>query len=461
MSNFYGGKQGFSFFITKTYIIEKALDGYKEKNVDNEGFNSIDNLLEYKFNNDRDVHYNDYVLISMEIMGSNFASSNSYHGNLYRKDITNFKLVGNLAGPPGGTSEVIPLDWDRYEEEYNNDLNQYGESNITSSSIANMPLSMGIIDGKTNNKIYFKYYLIKTSAETAVLKLAIQTPAIYIDLSRSYYPENVINEEGTSGTSPKVNFLGYGELENGEKNYFYSKYEYPLVTKYYKPRIENDELYGDLYTYQQVEGSAQYSYQQSDSTDSLYLGKIKQESGILIGQNLAYYILASEAGQLSNNKYSQTDEELNDYIISKEKRNTLRTEKTEGYVLLENKKVICKKLNDDFPCGLGYDYFSEQDHTKRTVTNVDLVGKIITYGDEEGPLSESMGDKVITWFFAYDFSREEDSSNGEIIPNWYYLSLYSSETKIIFALDNDSGTLPETSEEIKQGDLWIGLSNPI
>ena len=73
MINFYGGKQGFSFFITKTYIIEKALDGYKEKNVDNEGFNSIDNLLEYKFNNDRDVHYNDYVLIYMEIMGSNFA----------------------------------------------------------------------------------------------------------------------------------------------------------------------------------------------------------------------------------------------------------------------------------------------------------------------------------------------------------------------------------------------------
>ena len=26
MSNFYGGKQGFSFFITKTYIIEKALE---------------------------------------------------------------------------------------------------------------------------------------------------------------------------------------------------------------------------------------------------------------------------------------------------------------------------------------------------------------------------------------------------------------------------------------------------
>ena len=134
MSNFHGGKQGFSFFITKTYIIEKALDGYKEKNVDNEGFNSIDNLLEYKFNNDRDVHYNDYVLISMEIMGSNFASSNSYHGNLYRKDITNFKLVGNLAGPPGGTSEVIPLDWDRYEEEFKKN---YGNCIISKCCICN------------------------------------------------------------------------------------------------------------------------------------------------------------------------------------------------------------------------------------------------------------------------------------------------------------------------------------
>ena len=58
-----------------------------------------------------------------------------------------------------------------------------------------------------------------------------------------------------------------------------------------------------------------------------------------------------------------------------------------------------------------------------------------------------------------DFSRKE--LNLEIIPNWYYLNLYTVETKIVYAEDQGSGTniIPATSQEIKAGDLWVGLSD--
>ena len=91
------------------------------------------------------------------------------------------------------------------------------------------------------------------------------------------------------------------------------------------------------------------------------------------------------------------------------------------------------------------------------VSNVDLVGKIVTYGDESGPIADNL--KVTNWFFAYNFSREKDKQTGNIIPDWYFLSLYSTETKIIFATDNDSGTGPASAEDLKQGDLWIGLED--
>ena len=76
---------------------------------------------------------------------------------------------------------------------------------------------------------------------------------------------------------------------------------------------------------------------------------------------------------------------------------------------ITNKKVICKKLNDDYPCGLDYVYAKQtdstsDDKTRREANDIDLIGKIITYGDENGPV---VNDKVTTWFFAYDFSREE------------------------------------------------------
>ena len=126
MSNFYGGKQGFSFFIAKTYILEQLLNGkYKETiDADNDEGLTIDSFLEKKFNEDLDVHYNDYILLSVGVAGFNFTATDNYHGNLYRKDITEFKLVGNLAGPPGGASQVIPVDWNNFENEYEADKNK-------------------------------------------------------------------------------------------------------------------------------------------------------------------------------------------------------------------------------------------------------------------------------------------------------------------------------------------------
>lgn len=446
MSNFYGGKQGFSFFIAKTYIIEQTASGYKEVDSEEESSSTIEDFLALKFNEDTDVHYNDYILLSVGVAGFNFAATDNHHGNLYRKDITNFKLIGNLAGPPGGASQVIPLDWNNFEESYEKDKDKDGLTppDKGSTLIAANVVDGGAIDETTGkfkyNKILFKYYSYRNPDKTTTLKMAIQIPAPYIDFTDSYEPDE-------TGAPPIVERI----IEENNDNYFYNKYKYPLVTKYYKPRIENDELYGDLYKYQKNNDNENYSYQPTDK--SIYLGKIKQESGILIGQNIAYYILASEAN-------TQTDEDLAEYLINKDKRDTLKTEPTDSYILLVNKKVICQKLNDDFPCGLGYTYASETDHSKRIVSNVDLVGKIITYGDSTGPVSN---EKVLNWFFAYDFSRENDVETGNIIPNWYYLSLYSVETRIIFSEDykDDSNNIigPNTSEEIKVGDLWIGIED--
>lgn len=445
MSNFYGGKQGFSFFIAKTYILEQLLNGkYKETiDADNDEGLTIDSFLEKKFNEDLDVHYNDYILLSVGVAGFNFTATDNYHGNLYRKDITEFKLVGNLAGPPGGASQVIPVDWNNFENEYEADKNKDSFIPVNKGETL---ISANVVDGGEKdtetgkfkyNKILFKYYSYRNEDKTTTLKLAIQIPAPYIDFSEFYFPEK-------TNVAPKIERITPTE----NKNLFYNEYRYPLVTKYYQPRIENDELYGDLYSYKQNSDNNNYSYQSDGET--IYLGKIKQESGILIGANIAYYILTSESGD-------QTDTALQTYLDSVEKRSALKKAPEEGYTLLINKKVICKKLNDDYPCGLGYEYKSNEDHSSRVVSNVDLVGKIVTYGDESGPIADNL--KVTNWFFAYNFSREKDKQTGNIIPDWYFLSLYSTETKIIFATDNESGTGPASAEDLKQGDLWIGLED--
>ena len=86
----------------------------------------------------------------------------------------------------------------------------------------------------------FKYYSYRNEDKTTTLKLAIQIPAPYIDFSEFYFPEK-------TNVAPKIERITPTE----NKNLFYNEYRYPLVTKYYQPRIENDELYGDLYSYKQ------------------------------------------------------------------------------------------------------------------------------------------------------------------------------------------------------------------
>lgn len=456
MSNFYGGKQGFSFFIAKTYTLihkyiefkEKWIYQEQESDTSDEGavYNSVEEFLSERFSTDTDVHYNDYILISVGIGNFDFHSTSPYHGNLYRKDITEFKLVGNLAGPPGGASQVIPLSWDNFTTEYLKDkANQSYGNTVSPIEEGGTEISANIVSGKTESKVLFRYYTYEDNNKT-ILKLATQIPAPYFDFSE-YDPSE-------KGVAPTVNPLFLNESgEDTRTNLFYNNYEYPLVTKYYKPRIDNDELYGELYEYTVNEDGENYSYKATNGK-TIYLGKIKQESGILIGKNVSYYILNSEAG-------SQTDSDLQQYLDNKEKRDTLLTVALNGYILLTNKKVICKKLNDDYPCGLGYVYAKQidsknDDKTKREANDIDLIGKIITYGDENGPI---VNDKVTTWFFGYDFSRKQVSL--EIIPDWYYLNLYAVETKIVYAEDQGSGTniIPATSQEIKVGDLWVGLSD--
>lgn len=439
MSNFYGGKQGFSFFISKLYILKKNQD-----NKYNDEFNSIESFLINKFNTDSDVHYNDYVLIAVMSDGEHYCVADPYHGNLYRKDITEFKLVGNLAGPPGGTSQVEFLDWneEKFKEKYTEDKNDENTKEITPVEEERTSLDVGLVDGKTHSKIKIKYYCVLRKDLTSVLKMAIQTPVPYIDFTSFYKPE-------INGDAPLMVRDTDAEMTD---NLFYQPYKYPIVTKYYKPRIENDELFGDLYEYEKdKEDENKYSYQ---VTGSELLGQIKQENGILIGKNIVYYILTSEAG-------NQTDVDLQEYLNDEEKRKTLITSLQDGYSIVTNKKLICKKLNDDYPCGLGYQYAKtedgSEDKTKREISNIELVGKIVSYGDKTGPISEN---KAVTWFFGYDFSRSNLSE--QIIPNWYFLNLTASQIKIIFAEDQDTenGAIPATSEEIKAGDLWVGLVEP-
>lgn len=104
MSNLYGGKQGFSFNLVKSYDLNDSKD-YSEE----EEKNLIIKYLKEQFGyfdktnvwhpGDREVTYGDYIFLD------NSKNRNAgYIGHLYRKEKTKFKYIGNLRGMPGSSS---------------------------------------------------------------------------------------------------------------------------------------------------------------------------------------------------------------------------------------------------------------------------------------------------------------------------------------------------------------------
>ena len=148
MSNFYGGKQGFSFFIIKSYQVPMEINNNGEIST----YNTLEEVLAYEFEADTDVHYNDYILLSDK--------NNPYMdhtGELYRKGYREFEFVGRIAGPPGGVSDITFIETlEEFESNYNSKKSMVGTDQVI--PLENYGKISLIKDSKNEKDMYFCYF---------------------------------------------------------------------------------------------------------------------------------------------------------------------------------------------------------------------------------------------------------------------------------------------------------------
>jgi hypothetical protein len=294
MSNFYGGKQGFSFYIAKCYTsIEEMNNNY---------------------DTDTDVNYNDYVLISSD------DSSSIENGNLYRKGYQEYELIGNIAGPPGGVGRLELYDTingeggiiEAYEKESTDD---WDIAPLSEKDIIITPEQVaGKADEEYNDNIKIGYYTLVSKTENngkkiAKVKLAMQMPYPIIEMETG--------EAVNPGTNPILD-----RIDDGTHNYYY-KYELKVPKgydgSYFQPYLDSDyTLYAKKYV---ADSDGNYS---EDTEGKINLGSLKRDTGILIGKNIAYYTNSS----------------------------TIQDEKADGFTLLEDIPKIIVRLNSQYPDGL-------------------------------------------------------------------------------------------------------------
>jgi hypothetical protein len=219
----------------------------------------------------------------------------------------------------------------------------------------------------------------------------------------------------------------YMKRLDDELHPFYYKYEIGLpegtTGDFYKPYLDTNTymLYADKYVYGE-NGEAKL-----EEGSRIELGAIKDYSGILVGLNLAYYTTSQE--------------------------NIYTTDKEKGITLLTIVSKIIEQLNKDYPYGLGADSYSNEIGTN--TINIDLKGKVVVYGDDEGPVITINGDEIKQkWFFGFDYNKASDNN----FAGWYYIgSLYSEDKashNILFDTNNGNNN-PTNGNTLNLGGVWF------
>lgn len=497
MSNFYGGKQGFSFFIVKNFLTVEAMNA--------------------AFNSDPSVHFNDYVLVS--------DSANPYmsdNGKLYRKGYSEFEYMGRISGPPGGVSEIEFFESiEKLIEEYNtiikDELHQVvpemkndeeSGANVNQGKIIIEPLLIPGIQTiedpekgsitQYNNNIrygYFNYitkderdsivgYSSSESEEDNIVKIEpneIYNIPVYVayanpndpsktDLTLSedeihterYEKECLIKsqvkvaleipyfvldlEAETAQPGESVEVIDTTPIIEGTTPNFYKKYKVKIPQgangNYYEITYDEETytFYKTLYKYE-IEDN-QYHAQEPEK-----MGTLKDESGMLIGLTMGYYNLIEDNPSSTDNEYVH-----NNGLTHKSLVTDFISENNPQ--LVEDIAIIINNLNEDFPYGLGRKKVNEE----ITINDIDLHGKVIAYGSPYKP-TQLIGEKEIIekWIFGFDYSTKEDGS----FAGWYYLgSLYSDYTthNILFDESTSYGT-PVNGNPLNIGGVWFRITS--
>lgn len=412
MSNFYGGKQGFSFFIIKSYQVPMEINNNGEIST----YNTLEEVLAYEFEADTDVHYNDYILLSDK--------NNPYMdhtGELYRKGYREFEFVGRIAGPPGGVSDITFIETlEEFESNYNSKKSMVGTDQVI--PLENYGKISLIKDSKNEKDMYFCYFNYYSSDEEKWhLYVYINNPSI----------DFIVDLEIAQKINDYYNF-GVEEEENSPFTHKYLIRTSP--GNYYDISIEQGNVYKTFYEFKYCVDDTSSGYRYEPKEREL-IGSVDY-NGILTGLNLAYY--NKESIQVNNQ-----------YVVDNSVRTiTLHSEMPQqGDGFIDEVNDIISNLMLDFPNGLG------KNPTENN--NRELVGKIVVYGDSLRPAISIDGVAILQKkLFGFDYG----------IKKWYYIGQISSELSsvpkcILFSKpQEENSTLPQEPNYLEKGGLWLKIT---